>query len=308
MIGSLSAKAQDYSGTWVGFFNTFTSSSILRSIHFSIQLQQRGRAVWGIYTTGESMTIKKADCTCRLSGQLSKSNKSIVTLNKDGIIQATVSEEICDFVNYFEVKFLEKANQTYLTGNWFGNSTNIAMPGGASGNFSVQKVSDTVNVDVSSYFPKLNKMIEKANPGDPTYASNQKQSPGKGPMQQSNIAPELRKSFDKRENILFETLAVEAPVIDVELYDNGTIDGDSVSVYLNKQIVLKEFGLTDVAKKLQLKLNPSSDNEILIVAENLGSIPPNTGLMVIYANGVRHEIHVSSSFQTNAKVIVKTSH
>lgn len=170
ILVTLSGSAQDYSGTWIGFFNSYNAASVRKSVHFSLLLQQRGRAVYGIYTTGDSMSIKKADCTCRISGQLGKTNKSMLTLNKDGIIQSTVSEEICDFVNYLEIQFLQKGQQEYLTGSWFGNATNVTMAGGATGNFSVQKISDTVMVDVGSYFPKLAKMIEKSNPGDPKYA------------------------------------------------------------------------------------------------------------------------------------------
>ncbi len=305
LLINLSATAQNYSGTWVGLFNTYTTASIRRSFHFYMHLQQAGRAVWGVYTTGESSELKKADCTCRVSGQVSKSNKASITLNKDGIISTTISDELCDNVNYFEVKFVEKDNHTYLAGNWFGNSTNVTLAGGASGNFSIVKVSDTVDIDVNSYFPKLNKLIEKANPGDPAYSSSQKQSPGKSSIQPGTGTVELQKPFDKRENILFETIAIDTSVVDVDLYDNGVIDGDSVSVYLNKQLIIKNYKLNDVAKKLQLKMDPTIDNELLIVAENLGTIPPNTGLMVITAKGVRHEIRVSSSFEANAKVILR---
>ena len=162
IICCFSASAQEYSGTWVGVFNSYTSNSVPRISHFSMQLQQEGKAVWGVYTTGDVMTIQKADCACRVNGQLGKSKNALV-LYKDGVIQSTISEETCDIVNYLEMQFVQKANQTYLTGKWFGNNTNSSNPDGASGNFSVQKVSDSVNINVSSYFPKLKKLVEKAN-------------------------------------------------------------------------------------------------------------------------------------------------
>lgn len=170
LLISASVTAQEYAGTWIGNFNTYSANS-RRTFHFSLQLQQEGRAVWGVYTTGDNMKFDKADCVCRVSGQLGKNNKISITLNKDGVIQGTMSEEACDQVNYLEAKFEEKDNKITLSGSWFGNSSNVALAGGASGTFSSQKVSDTAIADVNKYFPKLKKMIEKANPGDPKYAA-----------------------------------------------------------------------------------------------------------------------------------------
>jgi hypothetical protein len=40
-----------------------------------------------------------------------------------------------------------------------------------------------------------------------------------------------------------------------------------------------------------------------MVAENLGSIPPNTSLMIVTAGTKRYEVFISSSEQKNAKVV-----
>lgn len=49
------------------------------------------------------------------------------------------------------------------------------------------------------------------------------------------------------------------------------------------------------------KLQPP--HELVMVANNLGSIPPNTSLMIITANDKRYEVFISSSEQKNARVI-----
>jgi len=41
-----------------------------------------------------------------------------------------------------------------------------------------------------------------------------------------------------------------------------------------------------------------------MVANNLGSIPPNTSIMIITANNKRYEVFISSSEQENAKVVI----
>ena len=42
-----------------------------------------------------------------------------------------------------------------------------------------------------------------------------------------------------------------------------------------------------------------------MVADNLGSIPPNTALMIITTGGKRYQLFISSDKQKNAKVVVE---
>ena len=43
-------------------------------------------------------------------------------------------------------------------------------------------------------------------------------------------------------------------------------------------------------------------NKLLFVAENLGDIPPNTGLMIINTKMKRYEINLSTDFSTNNSI------
>jgi hypothetical protein len=47
-----------------------------------------------------------------------------------------------------------------------------------------------------------------------------------------------------------------------------------------------------------------SHHELIMIANNLGSIPPNTSLMVTTTKSKRYEVFISSSEQKNAKVII----
>jgi hypothetical protein len=46
-------------------------------------------------------------------------------------------------------------------------------------------------------------------------------------------------------------------------------------------------------------------NEFVMVAENLGIIPPNTALMIITVGKQRHEVTLTSTEQKNAMVIIE---
>ena len=168
LLTSISSFSQNYSGTWIGVFNDDMGSQ-RKIVRFAFQLQQKGRAVWGVYTSGENLTIKYAQCACTVNAQLGKKNRTSIDFYKDGLISSQISESACDFVVNLEANYIQKDAKEYLAGKWFGNATSSKRSDGASGDFTVMKISDTVNIDVNSYFPKLDKMIEKANPGDTSF-------------------------------------------------------------------------------------------------------------------------------------------
>lgn len=109
-----------------------------------------------------------------------------------------------------------------------------------------------------------------------------------------------------RSNPLIKTITTKAQDIKVELYDNGDIDGDTITVYDNNQVIAWKKGLTDKPITLTIKADANTPvHEFVMVADNLGSIPPNTALMIITTEGKRYQVFISSDKQKNAKVIVE---
>lgn len=91
------------------------------------------------------------------------------------------------------------------------------------------------------------------------------------------------------------------------LYDNGEVDGDTVSVVMNGQLIFAKQGLTTKANSKTIYMDKGMPDTISMVmyAENLGSIPPNTGLMIIMDGEKRYEVRFSADLQTNAAVILR---
>ena len=107
-----------------------------------------------------------------------------------------------------------------------------------------------------------------------------------------------------RENALEKRIVVEAGEIRIDLYDNGEIDGDTVSIYHNNVLLKSKARLSLQPITLRIAINPNQPHhELVMVAENLGSIPPNTSLMVVNAGMNRYEVRISSNEQKNAKVV-----
>ena len=109
-----------------------------------------------------------------------------------------------------------------------------------------------------------------------------------------------------RSNPLVKTIITSFPDIKIELYDNGDIDGDTITVYHNNEIIAWKKGLTDKPIVLSLKADVTNTmHEFVMVADNLGSIPPNTALMIISTGGKRYQLFIASDKQKNAKVVVQ---
>ena len=114
------------------------------------------------------------------------------------------------------------------------------------------------------------------------------------------------KEYTVRENIVANEIEVESDSLLISIYDNGEVDGDIISIFYNKNLILNNQKLTHKSIKMKLKLDPTLIvNEISMFAENLGLIPPNTALIVLDDGKNRFEIRLSSSFEKNATLRIK---
>ena len=110
--------------------------------------------------------------------------------------------------------------------------------------------------------------------------------------------------LENRKNELVREITVDNDSLSVTLYDNAEIDGDSITLIYNDKIITTHQRLTDKPLTFYIKIErgPNSRNELVMYAENLGSIPPNTALMVIYDGKKRYELNIKSTEKTNGAV------
>ena len=99
-----------------------------------------------------------------------------------------------------------------------------------------------------------------------------------------------------------KVLQVKSENIKVEIYDDGEIDNDIVSVYFNNTLLVDKKTLSAQAYTLNLNLEKGKTNELVLYADNLGEIPPNTALMVITDGINRFEVRLSADLKKNASV------
>ncbi len=115
---------------------------------------------------------------------------------------------------------------------------------------------------------------------------------------------QLLTEFSQRSNIYEKNvIMVSSDSILVSFYDNGDIDDDTISVFLNKRPILVRKGLTSRALNIYIGLDSTVEvNELSMFADNLGKYPPNTALMVISDGDLRYEVYLSASLKQNASV------
>ncbi len=114
--------------------------------------------------------------------------------------------------------------------------------------------------------------------------------------------PKNETSTGNRKNVVVKTIETKSAEIKIELYDNGEIDGDEVTVYFNGNVVSSKAKLTDKAITINLKGIKNATNELVMYAENLGSIPPNTALMKVYCDGQTYELRIESDEKKNGAI------
>ncbi len=114
------------------------------------------------------------------------------------------------------------------------------------------------------------------------------------------------KEFTERKTEIVQEIEVESDSLRISLYDNGEIDGDMISLFYNKELVLNNQKLTHKSIRMNIVLDSTKEyNEMAMFAENLGLIPPNTALLIVEDGKNRFEIRVSSNLEKSGTIRIR---
>ena len=110
-----------------------------------------------------------------------------------------------------------------------------------------------------------------------------------------------------RKTEIIRNIFFQSDSLILSLYDNGQVDGDTVSVVINDKIVIARQGLSTNAATTTFYTTPESGDSLRLImyAENLGSIPPNTGLLIIQDGNDKYQIRFEGDFQKNSAIILR---
>jgi hypothetical protein len=144
--------------------------------------------------------------------------------------------------------------------------------------------------------PKENTADEKS--------KTQQQTPSKN----SDVSPSIAAAaLEKRQTEIIRNISFTSDSLLLSIYDNGTVDGDTVSVVVNGKVVVAKKGLSGNPIRATVHITPEMGDslQLIMYAENLGTIPPNTGVLVIQDGSVRNEIRFAGDLQKSSAVVLK---
>lgn len=120
---------------------------------------------------------------------------------------------------------------------------------------------------------------------------------------ESSKAPTIEEKFLTRKKVFNREIQVEGDSIELRFYDNAEIDGDSISLFLNDKLIFEHIRLTEKAYIVKLAVSDlQANNELIMVAENLGSIPPNTSYMLAIVGDKRYDAYLASTENSSAMI------
>lgn len=127
--------------------------------------------------------------------------------------------------------------------------------------------------------------------------------------QQQLAAPSALKGaaeIDKRVTRTDQLFYFQSDSLVLTLYDNGEVDGDTVTVLMNGSVLFSKAGLDIKPNSKTLYITPSMDSvKLVMYAESLGEIPPNTGLLIVNDGNKRYEVRFSADLKTNAAIVLR---
>lgn len=135
---------------------------------------------------------------------------------------------------------------------------------------------------------------------EPQRKSPPTQTPGPAPVSKPIT---IEEKLIARQKLFTKEILVEGDSVELRFYDNAQVDGDSISLFLNNRLLFTHVRLTDKPYTIKLPVTDLNEsNELIMVAENLGSIPPNTSYMVAIVGEARYDAYLTSTEHSSAMI------
>ncbi|HEX6334749.1 MAG TPA: hypothetical protein VFZ78_11020 [Flavisolibacter sp.] len=196
------------------------------------------------------------------------------------------------------------------SGNWHTTRTKVYYSIGGTSTFERTEDSSALALIMhlkELEFARTGAAAQPSKPAAKNSAKSVAKNTTKGTVKNAApvAAPVVILPQQDRATQVLHQLTTSADSLVLSFFDNGVIDGDSVSVIVNGETVISKRKLTDRAVKHTVTIpKNSAEVRVLLVAESLGSLPPNTGLLIIDDGDKRYQLSFSADFSTNAAIVI----
>jgi hypothetical protein len=111
-----------------------------------------------------------------------------------------------------------------------------------------------------------------------------------------NPDPKIVVAFASRKKVVQTQIPISGDTLELRFYDNAEVDGDSISLFINGVALFEHVRLQVRPYVLKIALNSLPEvSDLTMVAENLGTIPPNTAYMEAFVKGQRYSARLEST-------------
>ncbi|MDQ6756001.1 MAG: hypothetical protein M3004_03615 [Bacteroidota bacterium] len=280
LLFTITSQAQTFNGVWEGLFHTEPDAPDKNHSFFvHLELKENGKQIKGFFYNAPDHYAADVNAMPDVSEESPK--KIYFPLMKGYQLSDKLDTDAGDlFFEFDEIFYLLNDTTQFLYGKWFPTGYRSPRSDGAIGAFWVRKVDTSDNAIIKRAIAKTDKpktITKKA----------------------------VLKTYEERRNLIAETFISHEKEVNLEFYDNGVVDGDIISVYVNNEPVLLQRKLNLQPIKLSVPLEKNKEYTITMFAENLGIYPPNTAVMIINSGYVRKTVFLSADLNSNASVIFK---
>jgi hypothetical protein len=287
--------AQNVTGYWQGEFSSDLVPATGRHTYFmTMALVQEGRKVDGVFTTSQMSYPSSPSLIYEISGRLGKRDSLPYRLTRGRILLDKIPFEVSQYFNCFdEIRYIKNDTAEILYGLWQHTGSISPRSDGAGGVFWVRRVhlSDSSLAHLSAEQKVLPNVIASPQPASTVSANT---LPASTPTEKMMT----RKKVEQGK------LAVNTKNITLNIYDSADVDGDTVSIFLNGKLLIDHQLVSEKPITLNIELDEKlQSNELVLYAENLGSISPNTALIVVNAGDKRYEMFSKANLEENAMLI-----
>jgi len=280
-VDRLNVSAQDISGTWIGNYQKtlLTTHPLQVVVELTISNDSIVNGLSHLYYSGKKYEHY------RVRGKFNKGDSTIY-FKEDSTIAVYLGPLSSNCLGNYSMKLHYTDSTMVFNGKWKDNNRALFhCP--TTGVYLVKKLPPE-------------KIITGSIPD-----TGEKRKPSEMPSSLDiAITQPLPDTLMKREQEIQKLLEYDADEKDsvlISIYDNGEIDGDSVSVYFDGQPVIQKTRITDKPLQFYVNLDPRQPtHRLLMAAESMGSIPPCTALMIVKTSKNRYEMNLSSNFEKNA--------
>ncbi len=327
-------QSQNFTGQWKGEFVDKSTSFVGWGgdhCEYVLELECSGKTVSGYSYTYFNEGGKRYYTICRLEGSVDMQAKS-VRVREVERTKTNVPQNIRNCFQIHTLYFHKEDNEEVLDGTWQPAPNQEGDCGYGKTVLTrrlLTKVAPKFNNATARNTPSSNKKLPDLKDKNKTTTPVVTKKPVviSPPITKNTAAEKLKvepivtapatnnkpiedkqsvvvdNSYEKRNSSLIKTIELENESFKVDLYDNGDIDGDSISLFYNNKLILSHKRLSDKAISLTLSADKNKDlNELVMYAENLGEIPPNTALMVVTDGSNRYEVRITSDLQKSGTI------